>query len=139
MNYKDVIDFLKPNQTKKMTIRNWYMHAVRNKLWLEPTLFFCCLDHDLNLFCLLLSVQGSYKLFLLVRKNDCMVLIKYKRVTSISRKKDKNKNFVFQYQVLTIIQLNYLCFFLLYLHIYMIICKNRIESLTSGKKLLNLL
>ena len=91
MNYKDVIDFLKPNQTKKMTIRNWCMHAVWNKLWLEPTLFFCCLDHDLNLFCLLLSVQGSYKLFLLVRKNDCMVLIKYKRVTSISRKKDKIK------------------------------------------------
>ena len=60
-----------------------------------------------------------------------MVLIKYKRVTSISRKKDKNKNFVFQYQVLTIIQLNYLCFFLLYLHIYMISCKNRIESLTK--------
>ena len=31
MNYKDVIDFLKPNQTKKMTIKDWCMHAVWNK------------------------------------------------------------------------------------------------------------
>ena len=78
-----------------MTISDWCMHAVWNKLWLEPTLFFCCLDHDLNLFCLLLSVKGSYKRFLLVRKNDSMVLIKYESVTAISRKKDKNKNLSF--------------------------------------------
>ena len=118
MNYKDVIDFLKPNQTKKMTIRNWYMNAVWNKLWLEPTLFFCCLDHILNLFCLLLSVQGSYKRFLLVRKNDCMVLIKYERVTSISRKKKTKIKICRSVQVLTIIQLTTSIFFspFTYLH-----------------------
>ena len=69
-----------------------------------------------------------------------MVLIKYERVTSISRKKKTKIKICRSVQVLTIIQLTTSIFFP-HLHIYMIRCKNRIESLTkkAGKKLLNLL
>ena len=73
--------------------------------------FFVLIDHILNLLCLLLSVQGSYKLFLLVRKNDCTILMKYKKVTLHFEEKRQKYKFVVQYQVFTIIQLNYLCFF----------------------------
>ena len=53
--------------------------------------FFVLIDHILNLLCLLLSVQGSYKLFLIVRKNDSTVLIKYQKYSPFRGKKTKIK------------------------------------------------
>ena len=57
--------------------------------------------------------------------------MKYKKVTLHFEEKRQKYKFVAQYQVFTIIQLNYLCFFRCLAHIYMIRCKNRLESLTK--------
>ena len=134
MNYKDVIDFPKPNQTKKMTIRDWCMHAVWNKLWLEPTLLFCCLDHIFKFVVSAFVSSGLIQTFLICKKKWLHGINQIQKDYFHFEEKRQKQKFVFQYQVLTIIQLNYLCFFLLYLHIYVISCKNRIASLTSRKK-----